>query len=719
MARKSHYLLLLLLLSGLFSACSKHAIEDNMVVVDAVGELISPVDNIALNLTKELPAVKFEWQAAAASSGITPKYEIIFFKENAIPSEAISKIAATTTNTVLSEEQLNEIAEKAGIDIGSSGIINWVVRAYSGGVSTFSKQIHRLEIKRFNPVEPITKLFLTGSGSEFGENISDAMAFDKRSDSEFVIFSKLTAGQPFKVTNNNDGDNIRSFSIKNDQLVEDDGSDITVQKTGVYSIRVNTSTLAATMKPVTDLSLFYCIKSRGMKLDYIGHGKWNGIALISFTKEAWGDEKRYKFRMTEGGVDKFLEKASDTSTSMTEDIITDQGAQLWSGVWSYDNSLKDQWVQVVVDMSNYTNSFKVVPEDFSGIGSSWEALAERSSSDFLKGYWNTTEDHFNNSLSGTVNPHDYWPEAHAIDVIIDAYLRSGEAKYKQIIYDFYDGVKQKNGGTFKNAYYDDMAWHGLAHLRAFEATGDTRYETSARDLYHWVLQGWDDAGDGIKQRDDPSSGIGVPSTGPATIMAIRRWVKYGDSEVVDGLNDLQWAKKMYDGMRKYKYDPTTGAVYDGAADKTSVWTYNAGTFMGAAMELYDVTREQQYLDDAIKTADWTLANLSLKTPGNRILSDWAEQQDNDVNLFKGIFMRYFTRLIMEPDLPASKRSDYVKFIEYNAKALVTYASAITDNNIMIYNYGWYFKPSDAFLRAQTSGCTLIEAMALLEKKGYL
>ena len=719
MAIKSHYFLLLILLTTLFSACSKQTFKNDLAVVGAVGELLSPMDNVSLNLTKDLPAVKFEWQAAQSSNGVSPKYEIVFFKENAIPAESISTIAATTTNALISEEQLNEIAEKAGIAIGSSGVINWVVRAYTESASTFSKQIHQLVMRRYNPVEPITQLFLTGSGSEFGENIADAMAFDKRSDSDFVIFTKLTAGQPFKITSSIEGDNIRSFSIKNNLLAEDDGTDIKVPETGVYSIRVNSSSKAATISPVTNLSLFYCIKSRGMKLDYIGHGKWKGICLISFTKETWGDEKRYKFKMTEGGVDKFLEKASDTSSSMAEDVIEDQGSQLWSGVWSYDNSLKDQWVQVEVDMSTYSNSFKVVQEDFSGLGASWAATAERSSSDFLKGYWNLSQDHFNNSLSGVVNPHDYWPEAHAIDVIIDAYLRSGDAKYKQIIYDFYDGVKQKNGGTFKNAYYDDMAWHGLAHLLAFEATGDTRYEQSASDLYHWVLEGWDEAGDGIKQRDDPSSGIGVPSTGPATIMAIRRWVKYGDSEIVDGLNDLQWAKKMYDGMRKYKYDPTTGAVYDGAADKTSVWTYNAGTFMGAAMELYDVTKDHQYLDDAIKTADWTLANLSLKTPSNRILSDWAEQQDNDVNLFKGIFIRYFTRLIMESDLPAAKRVDYLNFIQYNAKVTLTYASSITDNNILIFNYGWYFKPSDAFLRAQTSGCTLMEAMALLERKGYL
>ena len=73
---------------------------------------------------------------------------------------------------------------------------------------------------------------------------------------------------------------------------------------------------------------------------------------------------------------------------------------------------------------------------------------------------------------------------------------------------------------------------------------------------------------------------------------------------------------------------------------------------------------------------------------------------------------------MNPDLPKDKRSKYLNFIEYNAKAMLSYAS-ITNNNDIMYNYSWYFKPKNTFLRGQTSGCMLLEALALLEKEGYL
>jgi predicted alpha-1,6-mannanase (GH76 family) len=707
---------------GVLLSCSDPVEEDkdNLIVVNAVGKLISPADNSVLELSDDYleSKEKFEWQNAEASKGVVPKYEILFFKENGIPSDPIYTIAAANNSVTINHVKLNEISAKAGIEVGASGIIKWTVRAYYNSVSAVSKEINRIVIKRPDSDTPVSRLFLTGKGTEFGENISASMEFTKITDTEFIIFSKLTAGLPFKFIDNVEGNNIRSFSVSNNKLVEN-GADAEIAKSGVYRIRVDLSSRSVDVKEVTNISLYYCIKHRPINLQYEGRGKWKTVCLISFSKEPWGDETRYKFRMTEGKVNIFLEKSLDASVSMKESVIVNHDQQLWNGVWSYSHNLKDKWAEVTVDMSNYSHRIEPVAEDFSGVDASWANLADRSTSDFVKAFWNTGEKHFNNSLSGDINRYDYWPEAHGIDVIIDAYLRTGDEKYKQIIYDFYEGVKKKNGNTFKNSFYDDMAWHGLAHLRAFEATDDSRYEESARDLWSWILEGWDDENGGIKWNDQPESKPGVPSTGPATIIGVRRWLKYGDSEITDGLNNLEWAKKMYEWMRETRYDPATGAVHDGAENKTSVWTYNAGTFLGSAMELYNVTGEYRYLGDAIRTADWTLENLSLKTESNRILSDWAEQEDHDVNLFKGVFIRYFTRLIMHPDLPSDKKEKYRRFIEYNAKALITYATTTDDKGTLIYNYGWYFKPKKTFLRAQISGCTLIEALALLEKKGFL
>lgn len=136
----------------------------------------------------------------------------------------------------------------------------------------------------------------------------------------------------------------------------------------------------------------------------------------------------------------------------------------------------------------------------------WVAAADSSSSEFVSRYFNATYDCFNNTFDGQVAWNDYWPEAHGLDVLVDAYLRTNDARYKQAIYDFYEGVRQKNwySDNWENEYYDDMGWHGLAHLRALEATGDTRYEESARNLWNWIAKGWSDyEGGGIQWRKIP------------------------------------------------------------------------------------------------------------------------------------------------------------------------------------------------------------------------
>ena len=74
----------------------------------------------------------------------------------------------------------------------------------------------------------------------------------------------------------------------------------------------------------------------------------------------------------------------------------------------------------------------------------WAAAADSSSNQFVDRYFNDTYHCFNNTFNGEVVWNDYWPEAHGLDVLVDAYLRTKDDKYKQAIYDFYEGVKHKN-----------------------------------------------------------------------------------------------------------------------------------------------------------------------------------------------------------------------------------------------------------------------------------
>jgi predicted alpha-1,6-mannanase (GH76 family) len=360
---------------------------------------------------------------------------------------------------------------------------------------------------------------------------------------------------------------------------------------------------------------------------------------------------------------------------------------------------------------------------------SWVAAADSSTPAFVDRYWNTEHYVFNNTFSGEVAWNDYWPEAHGLDVLVDAFLRTGDERYQTAIYNFYEGVKDKNwyGDTWRNEYYDDMGWHGLAHMRAYDATGDERYKESAEDLWHWITQGWTDyQGGGIKwreQSDELEEDKGIPANGPAAIIAARRYQKYPD-EVIDGFNNLEWAIRIYEWMKYNRMVLSTGRIYENLDNTDGDYSYDVGTFIGAAIELYDVTGEEVYLRDAIKVARYHIsANVN---SNNRVMTDFGEQAGNnggghDVNLFKGIFVRYFTLLIQHPDLPENDRSKFVPFLEINANYLWTHGTQKEPN--IKFSYTWWETPGEGVvwgdLRSAISGATMIEAMARLEDDDFV
>src|SRR5688572_8305205 len=101
----------------------------------------------------------------------------------------------------------------------------------------------------------------------------------------------------------------------------------------------------------------------------------------------------------------------------------------------------------------------------------WNAIADSATSMGLnENFWNAQK--FYTNASPSDNGFNYWPQAHALDVLIDAYLRTNNTNYKNYMNDWFEGVKIKNGNTFLNHFYDDMEWNALAMLRAYKATND-------------------------------------------------------------------------------------------------------------------------------------------------------------------------------------------------------------------------------------------------------
>jgi predicted alpha-1,6-mannanase (GH76 family) len=343
----------------------------------------------------------------------------------------------------------------------------------------------------------------------------------------------------------------------------------------------------------------------------------------------------------------------------------------------------------------------------------WAAAADSSTGSLLANYWNASSNYFNYSNSGDATFH-YWPQAHALDVLTDAFLRTGNGSYRGYMNSWFAGVPQRNGGTFSNEFYDDMEWNALALLRAYAATDDARFKTAAEGLWTELKGGWNETmGGGISWRKAMPYYKNTPANAPAVILAARSYKLSANPA------DLDWSKKIFTWLRDSLYNAQTGWVYDGINSnndgvKNTTWkfTYNQGTFIGAALELYQITNESRYLNDAVQAADFALTDPGITNLSDNLLRD---EGGGDGGLFKGVFVRYFTQLVLTPGLPAAAKTRYVAFLKNNAEML--WYNGTDKRNVLFSTY-WKNKPTaPTELTTQLSGATLVEAAALLKKEG--
>ena len=342
----------------------------------------------------------------------------------------------------------------------------------------------------------------------------------------------------------------------------------------------------------------------------------------------------------------------------------------------------------------------------------WQAAADSSSVSLINRFWNAQEGYFNynnDQADGWNEAYNYWPQAHAMDVVVDAYLRTNDTRYSALFDAWYEGIKKKSSGVYWNNFYDDMEWIALTMIRLHEATGQNKYLQTAYQLWEWIKEGWNDyAGGGIAWNHDEPWSKNACSNGPAGLIAARLYH-------IDGNNDHKdWAIRIYQWERDHLFNPATGAVYDNENGLTNEvnqlsLSYNQGTFLGLAHELYQITGEDIYLKDARRAANFGISDTSMIDAGNNVLRD---EGDGDGGLFKGIFMRYFVKLVLEKNLEAAYQKKFATFLSNNAEVLWR---QVVNKLDLLYGTSWtQGAEGSTQLSSHTSGCTLIEAKAYYE-----
>jgi predicted alpha-1,6-mannanase (GH76 family) len=330
----------------------------------------------------------------------------------------------------------------------------------------------------------------------------------------------------------------------------------------------------------------------------------------------------------------------------------------------------------------------------------------------------------------------YWWQAHVLDCLVDAQLRHPDARRRLAIHRMINGIHRRNMGSWLNDYYDDVAWLGLALLRAEQHTGEHRPE-AIRQIAARLREGWTDHGGGgiwwrrrERYHDDFKN---VPANGPAAILLARLPDRPGEAEE---RTDRQRARSTVDWIEEYLVDEESGLVYDGLHVRpdgdvreveTKVYTYCQGVFLGACLEL--ATRDGvagggTWARRAVRTIEAVERHVTVPDEWGPVLRG---QGGGDGGLFAGILARYLTLAALS--LPALG-------IEYSGAgrlaANLVYSSAEAAwRNRTIAPGGPLFGPEwtrpavlpgrggrpERDLTVQVGGWMLLEAAARLEDAG--
>ncbi|MBN2484399.1 MAG: carbohydrate-binding protein [Bacteroidales bacterium] len=254
----------------------------------------------------------------------------------------------------------------------------------------------------------------------------------------------------------------------------------------------------------------------------------------------------------------------------------------------------------------------------------------------------------------------YWGVVEQMEIILDAYETTRNDKYKTLFEEAWAGFIHDKGATWTwNEFNDDIMWAVLMCSRAYFLFGNKIYLDKATLHFNSVYnRAWNETflDGGLWWKYPANDTKNACINGPAAVAACYLGLATGNKVYYDK------AIKIYEWQRSHLYVSSggeAGKVYDAWNKKNekNTWssTYNQGTYLGAAVLLYNYTHFEKYLKDATNIAHFTRHNMF----NNGVMNseDWEGLRG-----FKGIFMRYLRMFITDLNRP-----DYIEWMNLNAK----------------------------------------------------
>jgi predicted alpha-1,6-mannanase (GH76 family) len=309
----------------------------------------------------------------------------------------------------------------------------------------------------------------------------------------------------------------------------------------------------------------------------------------------------------------------------------------------------------------------IVPYTGADATVAYEAFNKQFYNPTAKLYYSTTEKGGLGSI---------WTQAIFWDIAMDAYKRTNDPKYLTQINDIYQGAyKEYDGFNFSNKVkwfiYDDMMWWVISLSRGYEITKNEEYLQNSIKGFDFVWNGSYDPINGGMFWDFQHSGKNACINYPTVIAAMELYKITGDETY------LTKAKSIYEWSKNNLFQKKDGRVADNKIGDNQGWsdyTYNQGTCIGAAVALYKVTKDEEYLKDAKLAADYTKNVMSSEEGILPAEGDWNEQ-----GVLKAILARYVMALVND-----GGQDQYLTWLRKNGD--VAWRNRDKNRNIMFRDY---------------------------------